>query len=171
MDVGATGRGPRAIVVMGVSGCGKSTLAAALAQDLAWTFVEGDLLHPPENVRKMAAGIPLTDEDRRPFLLSVAEALAANPAGAVASCSALKRSYRNLIRAHVGDLLFVLPTLSRDELAARLANRPGHFMPAALLDSQIATLELPDHDEPALLIDGLLLRHEQVRLVREVLDA
>lgn len=152
----------RAMVVMGVAGCGKSTLAVAIARRLNWTFVEGDLCHPPENVARMTAGIPLDDEARQPFLQNVAAALMASRGGAVASCSALKREYRDLIRGEVGDVLFILPHLSRDELAHRIARRPGHFMPTSLLDSQIATLERPQADEHAILLDGTLTIEEQV---------
>ena len=144
-----------AIVVMGVSGCGKSTLGQALADVLGWRFVEGDALHPTGNVAKMAAGIPLDDADRQPFLENVADAIvAARKTGVVASCSALKRAYRDLIRARAGPVTFVLPLLDRPALAARMMHRPGHFMPPALLDSQLATLEKPGADEQAILIDG-----------------
>ena len=144
-----------AVVVMGPSGCGKSTLGQALAEALGWRFVEGDALHPPPNIAKMAAGVPLDDDDRRPFLENVANALAAEREhGVVATCSALKRSYRDLLRARAGDVAFVLPLLDRERLVARLALRAGHFMPAALVESQIAALELPDADERATLVDG-----------------
>jgi carbohydrate kinase (thermoresistant glucokinase family) len=150
---------------MGVSGCGKSTLARALAARLGTTFIEGDSLHPPANIAKMAAGIALDDADRRPFLESVADALQAAGPGAVASCSALKRRYRELIRARAGDVAFILPAMDRDVLAARLAARQGHFMPATLLDSQLATLELPTPDERALILDGRLPTAAQVDAV------
>lgn len=143
-----------AIVVMGVSGCGKSTLARALADALGWAFIEGDTLHPPENVAKMAAGIPLDDTARQPFLRAVADALVASPGGAVAACSALRRSYRDLIRARAGDVQFVMPDLDRALLVERMEGRPHHFMPASLLESQLATLERPDADEAAILVDG-----------------
>lgn len=143
----------RHIVVMGVSGAGKTTLARALAVRLGWPFVEGDALHPPGNIAKMAAGIPLSDEDRLPFLENVAAVLASEEA-VVVSCSALKRRYRDLIRARAGGVCFVLPLLDRAELKARLRMRSGHFMPPALLDSQLAALEMPDVDEHAILIDG-----------------
>ena len=144
-----------AIVIMGVSGCGKSTLGRALAAQLGWPFIEGDTLHPPANLAKMAAGIALDDDDRLPFLKRVAMACAqGNATGVVVSCSALKRRYRDLIRAQAGDVTFVLPMLDRAQLFARLAQRQGHFMPASLLESQLAALELPDPDEHALRIDG-----------------
>jgi len=157
------------IVVMGVSGCGKSTLATALADVLGWRFIEGDTLHPPANVARMAAGIALNDADRRPFLENVADALVAAPGGAVASCSALKRAYRDLIRGRAGDVTFVLPQLDRATLAARLADRRGHFMPVTLLDSQLATLEVPNDDERAIVIDGAQPLAEQIDAVRAAL--
>ncbi|NML08611.1 gluconokinase [Sphingobium sp. AR-3-1] len=159
----------RAVVVMGVAGCGKSTLAHALAQHLGWTFVEGDLCHPPENVARMTAGIPLDDAARQLFLRNVAIALTGSKGGAVAACSALKRCYRDLIRQQVGDILFALPHLSRADLERRVGQRPDHFMPTSLLDSQLATLELPDADERALILDGTLPVAEQVRLIEAAL--
>jgi gluconokinase len=145
---------PRAIVVMGVSGSGKSTLGKALADALGWRFVEGDALHPPENIAKMAAGTPLNDNDRRPFLENIAGAIIARPAGVVVSCSALKRAYRDFIRLIAGDVTFVLPTLNREQLRVRMAQRPHHFMPPTLLDSQLETLELPGVDENVIQVDG-----------------
>lgn len=155
-----------AIVVMGVSGAGKSTLGQALADALGCRFVEGDALHPAANVAKMAAGIPLDDADRRPFLENVAAALAARRGdGVVASCSALKRGYRDLLRSIAGPIVFVLPTLTRETLAARIAARAHHFMPAALLDSQLATLDPPGPDENAVTVDGTLPIEVQVAAV------
>jgi len=145
----------RAVVIMGVSGCGKSTLGRELAAALRVPFVEGDTLHSEANVAKMRAGIALDDSDREPFLMRVADALvAAGPRGAVVSCSALKRSYRDLLRARAGAVTFVWPRLERAALAARLAQRHDHYMPASLLDSQLATLEPPAEDERAIVIDG-----------------
>ena len=145
----------RAIVVMGVTGSGKSTLGSTLARALGWQFVEGDTLHPAANIKKTAAGIPLDDQDRVPFLDNVAKALAeSRPHGIVVSCSALKRSYRDRIRAGEPHALFVLPVLTRAQLEARLRVRAGHFMPASLLDSQLATLEPPSADELSLRIPG-----------------
>jgi gluconokinase len=159
------------IVVMGVSGAGKSTLARALAQALQWKFIEGDDLHPAANVAKMSAGIPLTDEDRRPFLRAVADAIAQNRAvGVVVSCSALKRAYRDSIRERAaGPVIFVLPNLTRAQLVARLEQRTGHFMPVSLLDSQLATLEPPAADENAVVVDGTLDRRAQLAQVRAAL--
>jgi gluconokinase len=122
-----------------------------LARALDVEFVEGDALHPPENVRRMTAGIPLTDEDRRPWLSAIAARLReAKRAGVglVVSCSALKRRYRDLLRSEgPADVQFVYLHGSRALIAKRIANRRGHFMPPALLDSQLATLEEPSPDE------------------------
>jgi carbohydrate kinase (thermoresistant glucokinase family) len=139
---------------MGVAGSGKSTLGGALAAELGWDLGEGDELHPASNIAKMAAGRPLTDADRAPWLQRVRawidEHLAAGTPGIV-TCSALKRAYRDVLRdPHV---VFVYLAGSRDVLAARLTARHGHFMPAALLDSQLADLEPPEDDERALVVD------------------
>jgi gluconokinase len=152
-----------ALVVMGVSASGKTTLGEALASALSWRFVEGDTLHPPENIARMAAGTPLDDEARRPFLVAVADLIAAEREhGVVVTCSALKRAYRDLIRARAGDVTFLLPLVPRDVLATRLARRRGHFMPATLLDSQLATLELPGSDENAIVVDGTQPTERQI---------
>ena len=162
----------RAIVIMGVSGCGKTTLGRELAAALGVPFVEGDTLHPPANVAKMRAGIALDDRDREPFLARVADALAtAGPRGAVASCSALKRSYRDLIRARAGAVVtFVWPRLERAALAARLKQRRDHYMPASLLDSQLATFEPPAEDEHAIVVDGAETTAAQVAHALAALD-
>ena len=138
----------RPVVVMGVSGSGKTTVGAALADALGLRFVDGDALHPAANVEKMAAGIPLDDADRAPWLDAVGRVLAAGPV--VVACSALKRVYRDRLRAAAPTLQLVFLDGSRDLLASRMAARPGHFMPTTLLDSQLATLERPDPDEHAL---------------------
>jgi gluconokinase len=144
-------------VVMGVSGSGKSVIGARLARELDVEFVEGDALHSPENVSRMAAGIPLTDENRHGWLLAIASRLQdAKRAGVglVVSCSALKRAYRDLLRSASGaDVRFVHLAGSRILIAERLAQRRGHFMPAALLDSQFAILEEPSPDEDAWVCD------------------
>ena len=145
---------PRRIVVMGVSGCGKSTVARALAQRLALPFVEADELHPPRNVALMSTGTPLTDDDRQGWLRAVAKALAdAEVTGVVVACSALKRHYRDLLRASAPGLLFVHLTGPQSLLADRLRSRAGHYMPVSLLQSQIDTLEPPAADESALTQD------------------
>jgi len=143
-------------VVMGVSGSGKSTIGAALARALGIDFVEGDEYHPAENVRRMAAGIPLTDDDRAGWLRSLAARIreAKNAGtGLVMTCSALKRSYRDILRAEAAELRFVFLRGTRTLLAERLATRKGHFMPASLLESQLATLEEPGADENAWVSD------------------
>ena len=137
---------------MGVSGCGKSSLGVALAEQLDIPFFEGDELHPPANVEKMRSGTPLTDADRWPWLDRVTQCLADTPA-AIVSCSALRRAYRDRIRSGVGgSVRFIHLTGTRDLLNRRMQARVGHYMPAALLDSQLAALEAPDVDE-ALIID------------------
>ncbi|OLC10292.1 MAG: hypothetical protein AUJ01_06585 [Acidobacteria bacterium 13_1_40CM_3_65_5] len=144
-------------VIMGVAGSGKTTIGAKLARALDVAFVEGDDLHPPENVRRMAAGIPLTDDDRRPWLIAIAHRLReARRAGTglVVSCSALKRSYRDLLRSEAqADLQFVYLKGSRALIAERMTQRRGHFMPPALLDSQFASLDEPSPDEHAWVCD------------------
>jgi beta-N-acetylhexosaminidase len=147
------GAGPR-IVVMGVSGCGKTTIGALVAHELGVPFIDGDSLHPVENVAKMAAGIPLTDGDRWPWLATVGTELAtAGAGGLVLACSALRRSYRDAIRDKAPDAVFLHLHGSKDVLGARLEGRSGHFMPAALFDSQLATLEPLDADEAGFVID------------------
>jgi gluconokinase len=147
---------PVRVVMMGVSGCGKSTVGEALAAQLGWRFVEGDSLHPPENVAKMASGQPLGDQDRAGWL----EALSAQLAkarlagqGLVISCSALKRSYRDRLRAGDPQALFVHLAGSRERIAQRLAARTHLYMPASLLESQLADLQPPGGDEQALSLD------------------
>ena len=142
-------------VVMGVSGSGKSTVGAALARRLGWQFQEGDELHPAENVAKMRAGIPLGDEDRVPWLHAVAARIdqwrERGDAGII-TCSALKRKYREVIIGGRPEVRLVHLTAPSALLAERLAGRGGHFMPAGLLASQLATLEPPDPDENALTV-------------------
>jgi len=143
-------------VVMGVSGSGKSVIGAALAGALGIDFVEGDKYHSAENVERMASGIPLTDDDRAQWLRSLAVRLRdAKDAGTglVMTCSALKRSYRDVLRAEAGELRFVYLRGPRTLLAERIAGRRGHFMPPSLLDSQLATLEEPAPDEHAWVCD------------------
>jgi len=141
----------RPVVVMGVSGSGKTTVGAALADALGLRFVDGDALHPAANVAKMAAGIPLDDADRAPWLDAIGAVLAAGPV--VVACSALKRAYRDRLRAAAPGLQLVFLDGDPALLASRMTARPGHFMPASLLDSQLATLERPESDEHALTAD------------------
>jgi carbohydrate kinase (thermoresistant glucokinase family) len=147
------------VVVMGVSGCGKSTVGRLLADQLHAEFVEGDELHPPDNVARMAAGVPLTDDDRRGWLLTIAARLSAARNAhrpLVASCSALKRTYRDLLRGASPDLAFVHVHGERALLEARMSARADHFMPPSLLASQLQTLELPGPDERAQTFDAAL---------------
>lgn len=141
------------VVVMGVSGSGKSTVGRLVADALGARFVDGDDLHPASNVAKMSAGIPLDDDDRAPWLRAVGRALAeGGPTGTVVACSALKRSYRDLIRTEAPGTVFAELDGTRELLATRL-DRPGHFMPASLLDSQLAILEPLHADEAGLRLD------------------
>jgi gluconokinase len=145
--------GVAVVLLMGVSGSGKSTIGVALAHRLGWLFVDADSLHSPASVAKMAAGIPLDDADRAPWLRTVADWIAARRAAgqpAIVACSALKRAYRDLLRTADPDLRVVHLRGTRDELEARLAQRRGHFFPAALLDAQLADLEPPGPDENAI---------------------
>jgi len=152
----------RPVVVMGVSGTGKTTVGLALAEALDVPFVEGDDLHPPANRAKMAAGIPLTDDDRAPWLERIAAEL---DRPVVVACSALKRSYRDTLRAAAPDLTLVFLHGEATLLAGRIEGRTGHFMPSSLLQSQLATLEEPDPDEEAIPADVALRPDEIVDLV------
>jgi gluconokinase len=141
---------------MGVSGAGKTVVGARLADALGVAFLEGDDLHPPHNVRRMAQGIPLTDADRRGWLTAIASRLAQarrTGTGLVVSCSALKRAYRDVLRSADAELRFVHLTGDPALIAQRLSHRAGHFMPAALLGSQLATLEVPAPEERAWTFD------------------
>lgn len=138
---------------MGVSGCGKSTVGAAFAKALDGTYVDGDDLHPARNIAKMSTGTPLHDTDRWPWLDRVGEALTSRHETTIVGCSALKRAYRDRIRAKAAEpVLFVHLSGTREEIARRMENRPGHFMPASLLDSQFSALEEPQLDEYAVTI-------------------
>ena len=143
----------RHIVVMGVSGSGKTTIGALVAHELGLPFVDGDSLHPVANIAKMAAGTPLNDADRAPWLEIVGKELANSEDGLVVACSALKRSYRDAIRAQAPGAVFLHLDGSREVLGTRLEGRSGHFMPATLLDSQLATLEPLAADESAVVMD------------------
>ncbi len=141
---------------MGVSGCGKSTLGALLAEAFGCSFLEGDSFHSTQAVEKMRGGHPLTDEDRWPWLdrLAQASATAIETHGVVVmACSALRLAYRDRLRANIGaPVRFILLENSRERILARLQNRPGHYMPASLLDSQLATLERPASEEGAMIL-------------------
>ena len=139
-------------VVMGVSGCGKSLIGQAFATAIGAPFIDGDTLHPASNIAKMRRGAPLDDTDRAPWLDRVGAALATP--GTVVACSALKRKYRDQIRAVAGTpVTFLYLRGQRDTLLARVSARPGHFMPPTLLDSQLATLDPPAPDEAHLVAD------------------
>jgi carbohydrate kinase (thermoresistant glucokinase family) len=152
----ATEGRPLVLVVMGVSGSGKTTVARILASLLGWALEEGDALHSKSNIEKMRAGHPLTDADRRDWLKRVAdwvdERLDDGQNGVI-TCSALKRSYRNLINRRGSGVVFVFLAGAKKTIAQRLAARHGHFMPPTLLGSQLADLEEPEPDEPAIRVD------------------
>jgi gluconokinase len=138
---------PLRVLLMGVAGCGKSSVGEGLSARLAVPYQDGDDLHPPSNVAKMRAGIPLNDEDRWPWLDRVAETFATR-APLLLGCSALKRAYRDRIRAGAGGPVTIIHLSgAREVIATRMAARSGHYMPLALLDSQFAALEPPGPDE------------------------
>jgi gluconokinase len=143
---------------MGVTGSGKSTLGAALAGAIGCPFLEGDHFHAPESIAKMRAGIPLTDDDRWPWLDRLGHALGVAVAEhgiAIAACSALKRVYRDQLRAVIpAPVDFVLLDVDPDELLRRLTTRAHHYMPASLLASQLGTLERPQTDEQSIRLDA-----------------
>lgn len=149
--------GSRVVIVMGVSASGKSTVGARLAQQLGVPFLEGDDLHPASNRAKMASGHPLDDADRRPWLAALTEWIrttAAGGHGGVATCSALKRAYRDQFRRTGADVWFIYLALDREIAAERIAHRQGHFMPPKLLDSQYDILDPLHADEPGVTIDA-----------------
>lgn len=144
---------PCALIVMGVSGSGKTTVASKLAGRLHWTFEDGDRFHPKSNVEKMSAGQPLTDEDRWPWLNAIAdeiERVCTAGGHAVIACSALKRTYRDVLLRGRNDVRFVFLNGTQQLIAHRLSLRKDHFMPPGLLDSQFRTLEPPGLDENAI---------------------
>ncbi len=142
------------VVVMGVSGSGKSTVGAALAQRTRVRFADADDFHPPANIEKMTSGQPLNDDDRYPWLEAIGAWLGERCAeGGVMSCSALKRKYRDQLRRHCPDLIFLHLAGSPEVIGRRQASRPGHFMPASLLASQFDTLEPLQADERGVTID------------------
>jgi gluconokinase len=149
--------GPTTIVVMGVSGSGKSTVADGLVQRLGWEFAEGDEFHPAANVEKMRSGHALDDDDRWPWLRSLADWIGAHEragTSAVVTCSALKRSYRDLLRDGHPSVWFAHVEADADLLRQRMESRAGHYMPASLLESQLATLQPLAADEPGASISG-----------------
>jgi gluconokinase len=152
-----TGPPTTSIVVMGVSGSGKSTVAAGLVDRLGWTFAEGDDFHPRANVEKMRSGQALDDEDRWPWLRTLAAWIGEHEqagTSVVVTCSALKRSYRDLLRDGHPSVWFACVTVDADVLRERVTKRTGHYMPSSLLESQLATLEPLQDDEPGAPISG-----------------
>lgn len=144
------------LLIMGVAGSGKTTIAHALAERLGWHYQEGDALHPPANVAKMSTGTPLTDADRWPWLHAIAAVIdtwRAEGQSGIVTCSALKRTYRDILIGPRLDVRLVHLAGTKPLIAARMAARTGHFMPPALLDSQLATLEPPSPDENPIVVD------------------
>jgi gluconokinase len=164
--------GTTTIVVSGASGSGKTTVAEALARRLGWEFGEGDDFHPPENVAKMHAGIPLDDADRWPWLARIADWIGEHEAAGrscVLTCSALKRSYRDQLTDGHGSVWFVRLDVPEDVLAERVGARTGHYMPSSLVHSQVAILEpLTDH-EPGMTVSGTDPADEVVEEILTVL--
>lgn len=138
---------------MGVSGAGKTTIAEILARRLGWLEAEADDFHPAANVAKMHDGIPLTDEDRWPWLATLRDWISAAPGSVILTCSALKRSYRDILRSADARVEFLHLDGDHDVIRNRITARTGHFMPASLLDSQFATLEPLQPDEQGLVVD------------------
>ena len=147
---------PIHVVVMGVAGCGKSAAGQRIAARLGLPLIEGDDFHPPGNIEKMRQGLPLDDADRAGWLARLGEELAANPRGAVLTCSALKRAYRDRLRAAVPDLRFVHLALSPHQALERVASRTDHFYPPSLVASQFEALEDPQGEAGVLAVDATL---------------
>jgi gluconokinase len=153
------------LIVMGVSGSGKSSVGEGIAEALTLPFIEGDVLHPESNVKKMSAGIPLTDDDRWPWLDKIGAKLAKAEKGVVVSCSALKKTYRDRLRREAGGALaFVFLNGSLEVLREHMGKRTGHFMPLSMLDSQLATLESPT-GEP------LVFTQDVAHPIEQIVDA
>lgn len=159
-----------ALVVMGVAGCGKSSVAAALCERSAARMIEGDAFHPPANIAKMAAGIALTDDDRQGWLESLGRALqqgSGHGDAVVLTCSALKRRYRDTLRAAVPGLGLVFLQLTPQQASQRVAGRAGHFMPASLIDSQFRDLEPPSAEARVLTVDATAsIAHQVEQILR-----
>ncbi|SDS89778.1 gluconokinase [Microlunatus soli] len=154
MTESGTASAPKtALVVMGVAGSGKTTVAELLAEQLGWQEAEADDFHPEANVAKMHDGIPLTDEDRAPWLEILREWIDTQPGSVVLTCSALKRSYRDVLRSAKADVKFLHLDGDPELIRERMSGRRGHFMPLSLLDSQLATLEPLQPGEPGVVLD------------------
>ena len=161
------------IIVMGISGSGKSTLGKLLADRFGIPFEEGDAFHSPANVEKMAAGMPLTDEDRKPWLNTLTREIgkwAAAGDARVLSCSALRKSYRDQFRTAARDLRFVFLDGAVELVRDRMARRERHFMPIALIESQIATLEIPDGEPDVIRLDIDKSPEELVERIARILE-
>ncbi|WP_160121503.1 gluconokinase [Rhodovarius lipocyclicus] len=156
------------LLLMGVSGSGKSTLGPLLGAALGVPFADADAFHPPANIEKMSRGEPLTDADRAPWLAALGAWLAGQAGGGIIGCSALKRAYRDALRAAAPGLRLLFLAGPPALIAARQAARPGHFMPASLMDSQFATLEHPAPEEDAIILD---IAQPPVALLRAALAA
>ncbi len=161
------------VVVMGVSGSGKTTVAALLAERRGIPLAEADEFHPPANIAKMTSGTPLSDEDRAPWLAAIAEWVAerSGDGGGVVTCSALKRAYRDVLRGNASDVWFLHLDGSREVLSDRITRRSGHFMPPALLASQLADLQPLAPDEPGLRADIARSPEEIADAANRALDA
>lgn len=157
------------IVLMGVSGVGKTTMGTRLAHHLGVDFLEGDSLHPPENIEKMQSGRPLTDQDREPWLDVIGQRLRTE-GSLVVACSALKRSYRDLIRRSAPSAVFIHLDGPRSVIGSRIANRRGHFMPVELLGSQLDSLEPLEADELGFTVEAIYSPEEVVTEVVRRLD-
>ena len=161
---------PHKLVVMGVAGCGKSTLGGELARELGCALLEGDEHHLPASKAKMRAGIPLDDVDREPWLDHLGALMAASPGGAVLTCSALKRSYRERLRSHVPGLKFVFIEIDLQAATERVATRPAHMFPASLVANQFATLEPPSGEHGVLTVLARQAPSAQVDAVAKWLE-
>ena len=163
--------GQRLYVVLGVAGSGKTSIGENVAKIIDATYIDGDNYHPQSNIEKMANGEPLNDEDRWPWLEVVANELAQTEGIVLAGCSALKKAYRDFITANTGEpVQFLYLDGSKEMIGERMAARTGHFMPTSLLDSQFATLEVPDNTENAVAIDISGTQDEVVQLIVEAIQ-
>ena len=157
MEASRAGQEPDIVVVMGVAGSGKTTVAKGIAVSMNWLFAEGDAFHPEANVEKMHSGVPLTDEDRWPWLRLIGDWMSEQEdagVSAVVTCSALRRVYRDLLREDRPAVRFCHVTSQESTIADRLDHREGHYMPPSLLPSQLATLEPLEDDEPGVTVSG-----------------